>query len=195
MRHRKDRRKLNRNSSHRKATLKALMRAILKQDQIKTTVPKAKELRREIEPLITMAAKDSVHNRRLAVARCGDKVILDKLFLELGPRYADRPGGYTRIVKAGFRKGDSAPMAYIQFVGYADEEQESFKPKAKAAKTLENKIEETLVPESAASSQQPQEVEEASEVTEVAASDTATKQEAPETESVTIETDSSQTKD
>lgn len=116
MRHRKSGRQLNRNSSHRKAMFSNMAGSLVKHEIIKTTLPKAKELRRVIEPLITLAKTDSVANRRLAFARTRDKEVVGKLFNELGPRYEGRPGGYTRILKCGFRTGDNAPMAYIEFV-------------------------------------------------------------------------------
>jgi large subunit ribosomal protein L17 len=116
MRHRKSGRQLNRNSSHRQAMFKNMAGSLVKHEVIKTTLPKAKELRRVIEPLITMAKEDSVANRRLAFARTGDKEVVGKLFNELGPRYEARPGGYTRILKCGFRSGDNAPMAFVELV-------------------------------------------------------------------------------
>ena len=116
MRHRKSGRKLNRNSSHRKAMFKNMASSLVKHEVIKTTLPKAKELRRVIEPLITLSKVDSVANRRLAMVRTGDKEVVGKLFNELGPRYEARPGGYIRILKCGFRTGDKAPMAYVEFV-------------------------------------------------------------------------------
>lgn len=117
MRHRKSGRQLNRNSSHRKAMFSNMAGSLVKHEIIKTTLPKAKELRRVIEPLITLAKTDSVANRRLAFARTRDNEVVGKLFSEIGPRNADRPGGYTRILKCGFRTGDNAPMAYIELVG------------------------------------------------------------------------------
>ncbi|MET1219801.1 MAG: 50S ribosomal protein L17 [Glaciecola sp.] len=116
MRHRKSGRKLNRNSSHRKAMFKNMAGSLVKHEVIKTTLPKAKELRRVIEPLITLSKKDSVANRRLAMSRTGDKEVVGKLFNELGPRYEGRPGGYIRILKCGFRSGDKAPMAFVELV-------------------------------------------------------------------------------
>ena len=116
MRHRKIGRHLNRDSSHRKAMFRNMACSLLEHEVIKTTVPKAKELRRVAEPLITLAKSDSVANRRLAFSRTGSKAVVGKLFSELGPRYQDRPGGYTRILKCGFRAGDSAPMAFIELV-------------------------------------------------------------------------------
>jgi len=116
MRHRKSGRQLNRNSSHRKAMFQNMANSLIDHGIIKTTLPKAKELRRIAEPLITMAKTDSVANRRLAFSRLRDKETVGKLFNELGPRYKERPGGYTRILKCGFRSGDVAPMAYIELV-------------------------------------------------------------------------------
>ena len=116
MRHRKSGRQLNRNSSHRKAMFKNMACSLFEHEVIKTTLPKAKELKRVAEPLITLAKEDSVANRRLAFARTGSKDAVGKLFAELGPRYQDRPGGYTRILKCGFRAGDAAPMAFIELV-------------------------------------------------------------------------------
>ena len=117
MRHRKSGRQLNRNSSHRKAMFSNMAASLIESEVIKTTLPKAKELRRVVEPLITLAKEDSVANRRLAFSRMRSKSAVGKLFTEHGPRYQDRPGGYTRILKCGFRTGDAAPMAYIELVG------------------------------------------------------------------------------
>ena len=116
MRHRKSGRKLNRNSSHRKAMFKNMACSLFEHELIKTTLPKAKELRSVAEPLITLAKEDSVANRRLAFARTRSDAAVGKLFNELGPRYANRPGGYIRILKCGFRAGDNAPMAYVELV-------------------------------------------------------------------------------
>ncbi len=116
MRHRRSGRKLNRNSSHRKAMFSNMAASLLRHEVIRTTLPKAKELRRVAEPLITMAGTDSVHKRRLAFARLRDRDIVTKLFNEIGPRYKDRPGGYLRILKMGFRTGDKAPMALVELV-------------------------------------------------------------------------------
>lgn len=116
MRHRKSGRQLNRNSSHRQAMFRNMASSLVKHEIIKTTLPKAKELRRVIEPLITLAKNDTVANRRLAFARTRDKEVVGLLFNVLGPRYNARPGGYTRILKCGFRAGDNAPMAYIELV-------------------------------------------------------------------------------
>ncbi len=116
MRHRKAGRQLNRNSSHRKAMFRNMTASLIEHELIKTTVPKAKELRRVAEPLITMAKEDSVAKRRLAFARLRDDAAVGKLFAELGPRYRERPGGYLRILKCGYRPGDKAPMAYVELV-------------------------------------------------------------------------------
>ncbi|MFI3245072.1 MAG: 50S ribosomal protein L17 [Ferrimonas sp.] len=116
MRHRKSGRQLNRNSSHRQAMFRNMAVSLVSHEVIKTTLPKAKELRRVVEPLITLAKTDSVANRRLAFARTRDKAAVGKLFNELGPRYLERAGGYTRILKCGFRAGDNAPMAFIELV-------------------------------------------------------------------------------
>ena len=116
MRHGHGLRKLNRTSSHRKAMLQNMMNSLIEHEAIKTTVPKAKELRRVIEPMITLAKVDTVANRRLAFDRLRDRDSVTKLFNVLGPRNAKRPGGYTRILKMGFRVGDNAPMAYVELV-------------------------------------------------------------------------------
>jgi large subunit ribosomal protein L17 len=116
MRHRNAGRKLNRTASHRKALLSSLAAALIKHEQIVTTLPKAKELKRVADRLITLAKRGNLHARRLAYSRVRDEAMVGKLFGTLGPRYADRPGGYTRVLKAGFRHGDSAPMAIIELV-------------------------------------------------------------------------------
>ncbi|MDH5602232.1 MAG: 50S ribosomal protein L17 [Gammaproteobacteria bacterium] len=116
MRHRHSGRQLNRNSSHRKAMFKNMSVSLFEHELIRTTVAKAKELRRTAEKLITLAKVDSVANRRLAYSRLRDRDAVTKLFNELGPRYANRPGGYLRILKCGFRTGDKAPMAYVELV-------------------------------------------------------------------------------
>jgi len=116
MRHRKSGRQLNRNSSHRQAMFRNMATSLVVHESIKTTLPKAKELRRVVEPLITMSKEDNVAKRRLAFARLRDKAAVGKLFSELGPRFSGRPGGYTRILKCGMRSGDNAPMAIIEFV-------------------------------------------------------------------------------
>ena len=124
MRHRMIGRQLSRNSSHRKALLQSLTNSLLRHEAIKTTLPKAKELRRVAEPLITRSKVDSVHNRRIAFARLRDDEVVAKLFTELGPRYQERPGGYLRIIKCGRRAGDNAPMVYVSLVGGAGEAQQ-----------------------------------------------------------------------
>ncbi|MCX7813922.1 MAG: 50S ribosomal protein L17 [Tepidimonas ignava] len=116
MRHGHGLRKLNRTSAHRQAMLRNMANSLLKHEAIKTTLPKAKELRRVVEPLITLAKNPTVANRRLAFSRLRDRDTVVKLFNELGPRYQTRPGGYTRILKMGFRVGDNAPMAYMELV-------------------------------------------------------------------------------
>jgi large subunit ribosomal protein L17 len=116
MRHQKSGRKFNRNSSHREAMFRNMAASLIKHELIRTTLPKAKELRRVAEPLITISKTDGVANRRLAFARLRDKQAVGKLFVELGPRYQSRPGGYLRILKCGFRDGDNAPMAYVELV-------------------------------------------------------------------------------
>lgn len=116
MRHGLKLRKLNRTSSHRLAMLRNMMNSLIAHEAIKTTLPKAKELRKSIEPLITLAKKDSVANKRLAFSRLRDRDSVGKLFDILGPRFANRPGGYTRILKMGFRDGDNAPMAFIELL-------------------------------------------------------------------------------
>lgn len=116
MRHRHSGRQLGRNSSHRKAMFKNMAVSLLRHEIIRTTLPKAKELRRVVEPLITRGKQDTVANRRIIFARTRDSEITAKLFTEIGPRYQDRPGGYIRILKCGFRKGDRAPMAYVELV-------------------------------------------------------------------------------
>jgi large subunit ribosomal protein L17 len=124
MRHLKSGRQLNRNSSHRQAMFRNMTASLLTHELIKTTLPKAKELRRVAEPLITMAKNDSVSRRRLAFARIRDKAAVAKLFSEIGPRFKERPGGYLRILKCGFRTGDNAPMAYVELVDRQQEDKE-----------------------------------------------------------------------
>jgi large subunit ribosomal protein L17 len=116
MRHRKSGRQLNRNSSHRKAMFRNMAVSMFDHELIKTTLPKAKELRRVVEPLVTLAKEDSVANRRLAFSRLRDDAVVAKLFSEIGPRYKERSGGYLRILKCGYRLGDKAPMAYVEMV-------------------------------------------------------------------------------
>lgn len=120
MRHRKSGRKLGRNASHRKAMYRNMAASLVQHETIKTTLPKAKELRRVIEPLITLAKQDGVARRRLAFARLRDDAAVGKLFDELGPRFKDRPGGYLRILKIGYRAGDAAPMALVQLLDQPD---------------------------------------------------------------------------
>ncbi len=122
MRHRNAGRRLGRNSSHRKAMFRNMATSMLKHETIRTTLPKAKELRRVVEPLITLAKEDSVANRRLAFDRLRDKEVVGKLFSDLGPRFKDRPGGYLRILKTGPRPGDAAPMAIVMLTASADAE-------------------------------------------------------------------------
>ncbi|MBL3601227.1 MAG: 50S ribosomal protein L17 [gamma proteobacterium endosymbiont of Lamellibrachia anaximandri] len=125
MRHRKSGRQLNRNSSHRQAMFRNMTVSLINQELIKTTLPKAKELRRVAEPLITMSKSDSVAKRRLAFARLRDDAAVGKLFTDLGPRYKDRPGGYLRILKCGYRDGDKAPMAFVELVDRPVEDESS----------------------------------------------------------------------
>ena len=120
MRHRHGLRKLNRTSAHRLAMLRNMCNSLITHEAIKTTLPKAKELRRQVEPLITLAKEATLANRRLAFDRTRDRDVVSKLFNDLGPRYKDRPGGYTRILKMGFRVGDNAPMAYVELVDRAE---------------------------------------------------------------------------
>ena len=122
MRHGHGLRKLNRTSSHRLAMLRNMMNSLIQHEVIKTTVPKAKELRRVVEPMITLAKEPTVANRRLAFNRLRDRDMVVKLFDELGPRFKVRPGGYTRILKMGYRVGDNAPMALVELVDRADEQ-------------------------------------------------------------------------
>ncbi len=122
MRHRNSGRQLNRNSSHRKAMFKNMAVSLFDHEVIKTTLPKAKELRRVAEPLITLAKQDNVANRRLAFSRIRDQAAVAKLFTDLGPRYKERPGGYLRILKCGYRTGDKAPMAYVELVDRPQDE-------------------------------------------------------------------------
>jgi large subunit ribosomal protein L17 len=128
MRHRHGLRKLNRTSSHRLAMLRNMCNSLITHEAIKTTLPKAKELRMAVEPLITLAKEDSVANKRLAFNRTRDRAVVTKLFGELGPRYKTRPGGYTRILKMGFRVGDNAPMAFVELVDRPEPKAEEAKP-------------------------------------------------------------------
>ena len=130
MRHRSGPRKLNRTSAHRLAMLRNMMNSLLEHEAIKTTVPKAKELRRVVEPMITLAKVDTVANRRLAFNRLRNRAIVTKLFEVLGPRFANRNGGYTRILKMGYRVGDNAPMAYMELTERAEAVEEVKEEKA-----------------------------------------------------------------
>lgn len=125
MRHRHSGRQLNRNASHRKAMFRNMTTSLVEHEIIKTTLAKAKELRGFAEPLITLAKSDSVANRRLAFDRVRNKATVGKLFTELGPRYVERPGGYVRIIKAGLRTGDKAPMAYVELVDRPEDDIDS----------------------------------------------------------------------
>jgi len=122
MRHRKSGRKLNKNSSHRKALFSNMVTSLFRHELIKTTLAKAKELRGQAEPLITLSKEDNVARRRKAFAKLRDREMVSKLFNELGPRYKERPGGYMRIIKCGYRIGDAAPMAYVELVDRPQEE-------------------------------------------------------------------------
>lgn len=133
MRHRLGLRKLNRTSSHRLAMLRNMTVSLLRHETIKTTLPKAKELRRVVEPMITLGKKPSLANRRLAFDRIRDREMVVKLFDELGPRYATRNGGYLRILKCGFRQGDNAPMAFVQLLDQPEGDEEVTAEEAEAA--------------------------------------------------------------
>jgi large subunit ribosomal protein L17 len=138
MRHGHGLRKLNRTSSHRLAMLRNMTVSLLRHEEIRTTLPKAKELRRVVEPMITLGKKPSLANRRLAFDRLRDRGIVEKLFDDLGPRYAKRNGGYLRILKAGFRNGDNAPMALVTLMDRPEGEPEQ-KPEEKKKKSEEKK--------------------------------------------------------
>ncbi len=125
MRHRLSHRKLNRTSSHRQALLRNLSNALLRHEAIKTTLPKAKELRKVVEPLITLSKNPTLANKRLAFSRLRDREIVVKLFDQIGPRFMQRPGGYVRILKFGYRVGDNAPMAYIELLDRSNDEQKA----------------------------------------------------------------------
>ena len=135
MRHQKSGRRLGRNSPHRRAMFRNMAASLLRHETIETTLPKAKELRRVVEPLITLAKEDGVHRRRLAFSRLRDDVAVGRLFAELGPRSKSRPGGYLRILKTGFRPGDSAPMALVQLL---DKPETKAEAEAKAEKDMES---------------------------------------------------------
>ena len=141
MRHGNGLRKLGRTSSHRLAMLRNMTVSLLRHEEIRTTLPKAKELRRVIEPMITLGKKASLANRRLAFDRLRDRDIVEKLFDDLGPRYAKRNGGYLRILKMGFRNGDNAPMALVTLMDRTDKAEEADKPEEKKKKTEDKKTE------------------------------------------------------
>lgn len=148
MRHRKSGVKLNRNSSNRKALFRNLAIALIEHKLIKTTLPKAKELRRFVEPLVTISKNDSVANRRLAFSRLNNKQAVGQLFTEVAAKSKNRPGGYTRIIKAGYRAGDNAPMAYVEFVDRSLEEPLEFETKTKKAPSpADTTLPETAVQE------------------------------------------------
>ena len=147
MRHGKAHRKLNRTSSHRKAMFKNMVVSLFKHEIIRTTLPKAKELRKYAEPMITLAKETSVHNQRLAFSRLRDREIVGKLFTELGPRYNKRPGGYLRILKCGFRKGDNAPMAYVELVERPVKKEESTEDKKLTSSSPTDPIDVTPISE------------------------------------------------
>jgi len=179
MRHRKSGRQLNRNSSHRKAMFSNMAASLIESEVIKTTLPKAKELRRVVEPLITLAKEDSVANRRLAFSRTRSKAAVGKLFTEFGPRYQDRPGGYTRILKCGFRTGDAAPMAYIELVGRPVVVEDLDEDYANAQAVPAEEVAEEAAPEPT----------EAVEETVATAEDTVADAEEPKAEDVKAEDD------
>ena len=142
MRHGHGLRKLNRTTSHRLAMLRNMTVSLLRHEEISTTLPKAKELRRVAEPMITLGKKPSLANRRLAYDRLRDRAIVEKLFDNLGPRYAKRNGGYLRILKMGFRKGDNAPLALVSLLDRPEETAEAQKPEQKKSKKVSKKVEE-----------------------------------------------------
>ena len=186
MRHRKSGRHLNRDSAHRKAMFKNMAVSLIEHEVIRTTLPKAKELRRVAEPLITLAKKDTVANRRLAFGRTGSKAAVGKLFEELGPRYVDRPGGYTRIVRAGYRAGDSAPVAVMELVnrpGQSDDEEpiEESTPAVREAAAPEPSVEDDLAQATAdAEKIAPEAAAESAEPVEDTAVEAASEDDAPE---------------
>jgi len=189
MRHRIAGRNFSKTSSHRKAMFQNMTVSLVEHEMIKTTLLKAKELRRVAEPLITLAKEDSVANRRLAFDRLRDKDAVGKLFNELGPRYESRPGGYLRILKCGYRAGDNAPMAYVELIGReGGAEDLPKKPKAKkpapAAPVVEEKIEEEVVEtaEEAAEETAPAADQEPEEAVEAETSEEVAEEAAPEAE-------------
>jgi len=141
MRHGNGLRKFNRTSSHRLAMLRNMTVSLLRHEEIRTTLPKAKALRRVVEPMITLGKKPSLANRRLAFDRLRDRDIVEKLFVDLGPRYAKRNGGYLRILKAGFRKGDNAPLALVSLMDRAEQAAAEDKPEEKKKKGEQPKVE------------------------------------------------------
>jgi large subunit ribosomal protein L17 len=169
MRHRKSGRQLNRNSSHRQAMFRNMAASLIESEVIKTTLPKAKELRRVAEPLITLAKEDSVANRRLAFSRTRSKAAVGKLFAELGPRYQERPGGYTRILKCGHRAGDAAPMAFVELVDRPTVDPEALDADYEAAQEVD-----TVDTEAEAVEETTAEAEAVEEAQEVEAEDAAT---------------------
>lgn len=169
MRHRKSGRQLNRNSSHRQAMFRNMAASLIESEVIKTTLPKAKELRRVAEPLITLAKEDSVANRRLVFSRTRSKAAVGKLFAELGPRYQERPGGYTRILKCGHRAGDAAPMAFVELVDRPIVDPEALDADYEAAQEVD-----TVDTEAEAVEETTAEAEAVEEAQEVEAEDAAT---------------------
>lgn len=166
MRHQKSGRHLNRTSAHRKAMLSNMSASLIEYETIKTTVVKAKELRRFVEPLITLGKTDSVANRRRAFAKLRNKAAVGKLFSELGPRYVDRPGGYTRILKAGYRQGDSAMVAYMQLLDQPDQPVEQKPEPLLTADTEAEAEESTILTDDAATDTSPASVEESEQLDE-----------------------------
>ena len=175
MRHQKSGRHLNRTSAHRKAMLSNMSASLIKHETIKTTVVKAKELRRFVEPLITLSKTDSVANRRRAFAKLRNKAAVGKLFSELGPRYVDRPGGYTRILKAGYRQGDSAMVAYMQLMDQPDQPVEQKPEPLLTADTEVEEEESTTITDDASTDTSSESIEIAEQLdeAEVAATDAA----------------------
>lgn len=167
MRHQKSGRHLNRTAAHRKAMLSNMSASLIEHETIKTTVVKAKELRRFVEPLITLSKTDSVANRRRAFAKLRDKAAVGKLFSELGPRYVDRPGGYTRILKAGYRQGDSAMVAYMQLLDQPDQPVEQKPEPLLAADTEVEEEESATLTDDAVTESSTESLEVAEEIDEV----------------------------
>lgn len=167
MRHQKSGRHLNRTAAHRKAMLSNMSASLIEHETIKTTVVKAKELRRFVEPLITLSKTDSVANRRRAFAKLRDKAAVGKLFSELGPRYVDRPGGYTRILKAGYRQGDSAMVAYMQLLDQPNQPVEQKPEPLLAADTEVEEEESSTLTDDAVTESSTESLEVAEEIDEV----------------------------